>query len=95
MARQHVFSGWREVALGSAGATAMAVVLGQADVYAHSGGQHEWDSTAPVAAAGLHVSRIDGSPPRWNQPNPYLLNVSIIRPELAEAVIDACTEETQ
>jgi energy-dependent translational throttle protein EttA len=51
--------------LGSAGAKAMAVVLGEADIYAHAGGQYEWDSCAPVAvaaAAGLHVSRIDGSP---------------------------------
>src|SRR5918995_2795454 len=37
------------VPMGSAGAKAMAVVLGDADVYAHSGGQYEWDSAAPVA----------------------------------------------
>ena len=61
--------------MGSAGAKAMAVVRGEADVYAHAGGQYEWDSAAPVAvarAAGLHASRIDGSPLRYNQPNPYL-----------------------
>ena len=42
------------VPLGSAGAKAMAVVRGEADVYLHSGGQYEWDSAAPVgvAAAG-------------------------------------------
>ena len=58
------------VAMGSAGAKAMAVVLGDGDVYVHSGGQYEWDSAAPVAvarAAGLHTSRIDGSPLRYNQ----------------------------
>ena len=46
--------------MGSAGAKAMAVVRGEADVYAHAGGQYEWDSAAPAAvalAAGLHVSR--------------------------------------
>ena len=37
--------------MGSAGAKAMAVVPGEADVYAHSGGQYEWDSAAPVAVA--------------------------------------------
>ena len=37
--------------MGSAGAKAMAVVLGDADVYAHSGGQYEWDSAAPVGVA--------------------------------------------
>jgi 3'(2'), 5'-bisphosphate nucleotidase len=80
------------VPMGSAGAKAMAVVLGEADVYAHSGGQYEWDSAAPVAvaaAAGLHVSRLDGSPLEYNQPNPYLPDLLICRPELADVVIKA------
>ena len=80
------------VPMGSAGAKAMAVVRGQVDVYAHSGGQYEWDSCAPVAvaaAAGLHVSRIDGSPLVYNQPDPYLPDLLICRPELAGAVLDA------
>ena len=57
----------------SAGAKAMAVVLGQADIYVHDGGMYEWDSAAPsavAAAAGLHVSRLDGSPLVYNQPRP-------------------------
>ena len=80
------------VPLGSAGAKAMAVVLGEADVYAHSGGQYEWDSAAPVAvarAAGLHVSRLDGSPLVYNRPDPYLPDLLVCRPELAERVIAA------
>jgi 3'(2'), 5'-bisphosphate nucleotidase len=80
------------VPLGSAGAKAMAVVLGEADVYAHSGGQYEWDSAAPVAvarAAGLHVSRLDGSPLVYNRPDPYLPDLLICRPELAGRVIAA------
>jgi 3'(2'), 5'-bisphosphate nucleotidase len=80
------------VPLGSAGAKAMAVVLGDADVYAHSGGQYEWDSAAPVAvakAAGLHVSRLDGSPLVYNRPDPYLPDLLICRAELAERVISA------
>jgi 3'(2'), 5'-bisphosphate nucleotidase len=78
------------VALGSAGAKAMAVVLGDVDVYAHSGGQYEWDSAAPVgvaAAAGLHVSRLDGAPLRYNRPEPYLPDLLICRPELRDAVL--------
>ena len=78
------------VALGSAGAKAMAVVLGDVDVYAHSGGQYEWDSAAPVgvaAAAGLHVSRLDGSPLEYNRPEPYLPDVLVCRPELRDAVL--------
>jgi len=77
--------------MGSAGAKAMAVVRGEADVYAHSGGQYEWDSCAPVAvaaAAGLHVSRLDGSPLVYNQPNPYLPDLLICRPDLAARVLE-------
>jgi 3'(2'), 5'-bisphosphate nucleotidase len=80
------------LALGSAGAKAMAIVLGDADIYAHSGGQYEWDSCAPAAvalAAGLHASRIDGSPLRYNQPDPYLPDLLICRPELAAEALAA------
>jgi 3'(2'), 5'-bisphosphate nucleotidase len=83
------------VTLGSAGAKAMAVVLGDAEVYAHSGGQHEWDSAAPVAvarSAGLHASRLDGTPLLYNRPDPYLPDLLICRPELAERVIEAAAE---
>ncbi|MBL7493555.1 3'(2'),5'-bisphosphate nucleotidase CysQ [Frankia sp. AgB1.9] len=79
------------VPMGSAGAKAMAVVRGEADVYAHSGGQYEWDSCAPVAvaaAAGLHVSRLDGSPLLYNQPSPYLPDVLICHPAFADRVLD-------
>jgi 3'(2'), 5'-bisphosphate nucleotidase len=80
------------VPYGSAGAKAMAVVQGLADVYAHSGGQYEWDSAAPVGvarAAGCHCSRIDGAPLVYNQPDSYLPDLLVSRPELAEAVIAA------
>jgi 3'(2'), 5'-bisphosphate nucleotidase len=80
------------IEMGSAGAKAMAVVRGEADVYAHSGGQYEWDSCAPVAvaqAAGLHVSRIDGSPLVYNRLEPYLPDLLICRPELAAPVLEA------
>lgn len=80
------------VEMGSAGAKAMAVVRGQADIYAHSGGQFEWDSCAPVAvalAAGLWCTRLDGSPLRYNNADPYLPDLLICRPEMAAAAIDA------
>ena len=80
------------VEMGSAGAKAMAVVRGEAEVYAHSGGQYEWDSCAPVAvaaAAGLHVSRLDGSPLRYNNANPYLPDLLICRAELAAPALEA------
>ena len=80
------------VPLGSAGAKTMAVVQGHADVYAHSGGQYEWDSAAPVgvaAAAGCHCSRLDGSPLVYNRPDPYLPDLLVCRPEVAATVLAA------
>lgn len=78
--------------MGSAGAKAMAVLRGDADAYLHAGGQWEWDSAAPVGvvlAAGLHASRIDGSPLRYNQAHPYLPDLLICRVELAEPLLAA------
>ena len=77
--------------MGSAGAKAMAIVLGQADIYLHSGGQYEWDSCAPVAvarAAGLHCSRIDGGPLVYNQADTYMPDLLICRPEHAARVLE-------
>ena len=74
----------------AAGAKAMAVILGQADIYLHSGGQYEWDSMAPAAVAiahGLHASRIDGSPLLYNQRDVYLPDLLICRKEHADRVL--------
>ncbi|SNS84565.1 3'(2'),5'-bisphosphate nucleotidase CysQ [Rhodococcoides kyotonense] len=78
------------VTMGSAGAKAMAVVRGDVDAYVHSGGQWEWDSAAPVGvalAAGLHCSRIDGEPLTYNNSHPYVPDLLICRPELAEPLL--------
>lgn len=80
------------VQIGSAGAKAMAVVRGDVDAYIHAGGQWEWDSAAPagvVLAAGLHASRIDGSPMLYNRPDPYLPDLLFCRPELADVLLGA------
>ncbi|WP_442954949.1 3'(2'),5'-bisphosphate nucleotidase CysQ [Parasphingorhabdus sp.] len=77
------------VPMGSAGAKAMAVVRGEAEIYLHSGGQFEWDSCAPVAVAsayGLHCSRIDGSPLVYNQQDTYMPDLLICRTEWADKV---------
>ncbi|MEM9564078.1 MAG: 3'(2'),5'-bisphosphate nucleotidase CysQ [Actinomycetota bacterium] len=79
------------IELGSAGAKTMAVVRGEADIYPHAGGQYEWDSCAPVAVAratGLHCSRLDGSPLTYNNPDPYLPDLLICRPEWAERCLE-------
>ena len=77
------------VRLGSAGAKAMSVVLGEADIYVHDGGMYQWDSAAPAAvalAAGFHASRLDGSPIIYNDPDPWLPDFIVCRPELADRV---------
>ncbi len=75
------------VEMGSAGAKAMSIVRGVADIYPHSGGQYEWDSCAPVAvalAAGLHCSRLDGVD-HWSttSPTPDLPDLLVCRQEHA------------
>lgn len=80
------------VPMGSAGAKAMAIVRGEADIYLHTGGQYEWDSCAPAAVAiahGLHASRVDGSPLIYNQRDVSMPDLLICRKEHAQAVLDA------
>lgn len=80
------------VPMGSAGAKIAAVIRGEAEVYVHAGGQYEWDSAAPVAVAlatGLHASRVDGSPLVYSQPDPWLPDLVVCHPTLAEAVLEA------
>jgi 3'(2'), 5'-bisphosphate nucleotidase len=81
------------VPMGSAGAKVMSVVRDLSDAYVHAGGQYEWDSAAPVGvalAAGLHCSRIDGSPLVYNQPDVLLPDLLVCRPELAAKLLEAC-----
>lgn len=83
------------VPMGSAGAKAMAVVRGEAEIYLHTGGQYEWDSCAPAAVAaahGLHVSRIDGSPLLYNQSDVYMPDLLICRPQWADKVLRIASE---
>jgi 3'(2'), 5'-bisphosphate nucleotidase len=74
------------IRVGSAGAKAMSVIMGDADIYVHDGGMYQWDSAAPAAvalAAGLHVSRIDGSPIVYNERDAWLPDLLICRKEYA------------
>jgi 3'(2'), 5'-bisphosphate nucleotidase len=86
--------GAERVEMGSAGAKAMAVIRCEAEIYLHAGGQHEWDSCAPVAVAaahGLHCSRLDGSPLQYNQADTLLPDLLICRREWAETVVAAAS----
>ena len=79
------------IPMGSAGAKAMAIVRGEADIYLHTGGQYEWDSCAPAAVAlahGLHVSRASGAPLIYNQADVYMPDLLICRKEWAARVLD-------
>lgn len=83
--------GFETVGIGSAGAKAMHVLLGDFDGYIHSGGQYEWDQAAPVGvamAAGLHCSRLDGSPIRFNNEDTFIPDLLICRPELADEILE-------
>ena len=85
------------VPMGSAGAKAMAIVSGAADLYYHAGGQHEWDNCAPAAVAlgaGLHASRIDGSDLRYNQADTCIPDLVIGRAELAARVLEFCRQNS-
>ncbi|WP_239806543.1 3'(2'),5'-bisphosphate nucleotidase CysQ [Croceicoccus hydrothermalis] len=79
------------VPMGSAGAKAMAILRGEADIYLHSGGQYEWDNCAPAAvcdAFGLHCSRIDGAPLRYNRADVALPDLLFCRKEHATRVLN-------
>lgn len=85
------------VPMGSAGVKATAVLRDEADAYLHAGGQYEWDSAAPVAvaaAAGLHTSRVDGSPLVYNRSDPSLPDLLVCRPEHARTLLDAVATVT-
>ena len=58
----------------------------------HAGGQCVWDWAAPgvfIQAAGMHASRLDGSPMLYNREDPYLPDLLMCRPELADVLLDA------
>jgi 3'(2'), 5'-bisphosphate nucleotidase len=79
------------VPMGSAGVKVMSVVRDIADAYVHAGGQYQWDNAAPVAvarSAGLHCSRVDGSPLVYNEDDTSLPDLIVCRPELAEQIVD-------
>jgi 3'(2'), 5'-bisphosphate nucleotidase len=83
------------VPMGSAGAKIAAVIRGQAEIYVHAGGQYEWDSAAPVAvalASGLHASRIGGSPLCYGRPDPWLPDLIVCHPTLADSALAALAD---
>lgn len=83
--------GFEAARIGSAGAKAMHVLLGDYDAYIHAGGQYEWDQAAPVGvakAAGLHATRLDGSEVHFNNQDTYIPDLLICRPEIADEILE-------
>ena len=84
--------GMELVTMGSCGAKAVSVILGDNDAYVHAGGQYEWDNAAPVGiaqAAGLHTSRLDGTDLCYNCESPYLPDLVISRPDMADEILSS------
>lgn len=87
--------GFDTVGIGSAGAKAMHVLLGDHDAYIHTGGQYEWDQAAPVGvalASGLHASRLNGDTITYNNKDTYIPDLLICRPELADDILGYAQE---
>ena len=85
-------TGMDTTTMGSCGAKAVSVLLGDNDAYIHAGGQFEWDNAAPVGvctAAGLHCSRLDGSEIVYNNRHPYMPDFVICRSEIREEMLAA------
>ena len=84
------------VPMGSAGAKAAAVMLGEAELYLHAGGQHEWDNCAPVAvalAAGFVAVRLDGSGIAYNRADARVDDLLIAHPAVADAAFAALASQ--
>jgi len=80
------------VPCGSVGFKVAMLLFGRADAYVHKRGLKEWDTAAPEAAArgaGFEVCRLDGTPQRYNRPDPRCDEIVVCRPWLRERVLAA------
>ncbi len=78
--------------VGSVGAKVNEILSGRAEAYVHDTGFYEWDVAAPLSVAhaqGLVASHVDTSPIAFNQPRPYVTDLLIGIPALAEDLRDA------
>ncbi|HEX6882178.1 MAG TPA: 3'(2'),5'-bisphosphate nucleotidase CysQ [Planctomycetota bacterium] len=80
------------VPCGSAGYKVARLLVGEADVYAHTVGLKEWDTCAPETVAralGWHVSKLRGEEHLYNQRNPKNHELVVCRPAWRERVLAA------
>jgi 3'(2'), 5'-bisphosphate nucleotidase len=80
------------VNVGSVGAKVEEILTGRAEAYLHNTGFYEWDLAAPMGVAqhyGLVIEHWDGSRIELNQMPPFVRDVVVVRPELAESLRQA------
>lgn len=87
LARKGHASGVEVIDVGSVGAKVNEILLGRAEAYVHDTGFYEWDVAAPLSVAhaqGLTGSHVDASPIAFNQPRPYVTDLLVGIPAVAE-----------
>jgi len=86
------------VDVGSVGAKVNEVVSGRAEAYVHDTGFYEWDVAAPTGVAvhhGYEVSHVDGSALRFNAMPPYVSDLVVAHPLIAEHLRLALAQAAQ
>lgn len=77
---------------GSVGNKVGMLLLGEADLYAHRQGLHEWDTCAPECVAralGWSVSNLRGEEIAYNRPTPRLDQFLVCKPAMRAQVLEA------
>lgn len=80
---------------GSVGNKVGMLLLGEADLYAHRRGLHEWDTCAPECVAralGWSVSNLRGHEIPYNRPDPRLDEFLVCKPAMRAQVLAALRE---
>ena len=85
------------VDVGSVGAKVNEILSGRAEAYVHDTGFYEWDVAAPLCVAhahGLVASHVDGSPVAFNRERPYVSDLLVGLPDVAERLRTAMVRAT-
>lgn len=75
------------VSVGSVGAKVEEILAGRAEAYLHDTGFYEWDLAAPMGVGrhyGLVMEHIDGSEITFNHMPPFVSNVMVAHPDVAD-----------
>lgn len=81
--------------VGSVGAKVNEVISGRAEAYVHDTGFYEWDVAAPLGVAhhyGYIAQHVDGSPITFNHLTPYVTDLLVSHPALADLLAAAMRE---